>query len=148
MDILEVLKELDIEYEIQEHKAVYTVDDLQDVFLEMEGIGCKNLFLKDAKKNLFLYTLPDNKRPEKINSKRLSFANENDLQEYLGLTPGSVTPLGIINDKGQKVTVVLDKELKNNKVLIHPNRNTATVSIRYADLIKFINHCGNEYIEI
>ena len=118
MDILEVLKELDIEYEIQEHKAVYTVDDLQDVFLEMEGIGCKNLFLKDAKKNLFLYTLPDNKRadlktlPEKINSKRLSFANENDLQEYLGLTPGSVTPLGIINDKGQKVTVVLDKELK------------------------------------
>ena len=133
MDILEVLKELDIEYEIQEHKAVYTVDDLQDVFLEMEGIGCKNLFLKDAKKNLFLYTLPDNKRadlktlPEKINSKRLSFANENDLQ---------------------KVTVVLDKELKNNKVLIHPNRNTATVSIRYADLIKFINHCGNEYIEI
>lgn len=154
MDILEVLKELNIEYELQEHKAVYTVDDLQDVFMEMEGIGCKNLFLKDAKKKLFLYTLPDNKRadlktlPEKINSKRLSFANENDLQEYLGLTPGSVTPLGIINDKGQKVTVVLDKELKNNKVLIHPNRNTATVSIRYADLIKFINHCGNEYIEI
>ena len=122
MDILEVLKELDIEYELQEHKAVYTVDDLQDVFLEMEGIGCKNLFLKDAKKNLFLYTLPDNKRaylktlPEKINSKRLSFANENDLQEYLGLTPGSVTPLGIINDNEQKVTVVLDKGLKNNKV--------------------------------
>ena len=154
MDILGVLKELNIEYKLQEHKAVYTVEDLQDVFIEMEGIGCKNLFLKDAKKKLFLYTLPDNKSadlktlPEKINSKRLSFANENDLQEYLGLTPGSVTPLGIINDKGQKVTVVLDKELKNNKVLIHPNRNTATVSIRYADLIKFINHCGNEYIEI
>ena len=76
-----------------------------------------------------MYTKIDLKTlPEKINSKRLSFANENDLQEYLGLTPGSVTPLGIINDKGQKVTVVLDKELKNNKVLIHPNRNTATVS--------------------
>ena len=86
MDILEVLKELNIEYELQEHKAVYTVDDLQDVFMEMEGIGCKNLFLKDAKKKLFLYTLPDNKRadlktlPEKINSKRLSYAHEKDLQ--------------------------------------------------------------------
>lgn len=120
----------------------------------MEGIGCKNLFLKDAKKNLFLYTLPEDKRadlktlPEKINSKRLSFANENDLQEYLGLTPGSVTPLGIINDKEQKVKVVLDKALKNKKVLIHPNRNTATVSIKYDDLIKFIKHCGNEYIVI
>ena len=154
MEILEVLEDLNIEYKMQEHKPAYTVDDLKDVFFNMEGIGCKNLFLKDAKKNLFLYTLPEDKRadlktlPEKINSKRLSFANENDLQTYLGLTPGSVTPLGIISDKEQKVTVVLDKELKNNKVLIHPNRNTATISIKYDDLIKFIKHCGNKYLEI
>ena len=120
----------------------------------MEGIGCKNLFLKDAKKKLFLYTLPEDKRadlkllPEKINSKRLSFANENDLQTNLNLIPGSVTPLGIINDKEQNVTVVLDKELKNNKILIHPNRNTATIGIEYADLIKFIKNCGNDYLEI
>ena len=130
------------------------MDDLKDVFLNMEGIGCKNLFLKDAKKNLFLYTLPEDKRadlktlPEKINSKRLSFANENDLQTYLGLIPGAVTPLGIINDKEKKVTAVLDKELKNNKVLIHPNRNTATISIKYDDLIKFVKYCGNYFLEI
>ena len=96
--ILEVLEDLNIEYKMQEHKPAYTVDDLKDVFFDMEGIGCKNLFLKDAKKNLFLYTLPEDKRadlkilPEKINSKRLSFANENDLQTYLGLIPGAVTP--------------------------------------------------------
>ena len=154
MEILEVLEDLKIEYKMQEHKPAYTVDDLKDVFLNMEGIGCKNLFLKDAKKNLFLYTLPEDKRadlktlPEKINSKRLSFANENDLQTYLGLIPGAVTPLGIINDKDKKVTVVLDKELKNKNVLIHPNRNTATISIKYDDLIKFIKHCGNKYLEI
>lgn len=154
MEILEVLDKLDIKYDMKEHKAAYTVEDLKDVFFDMEGIGCKNLFLKDAKKKLFLYTLPEDKRadlkslPEKINSKRLSFANENDLQTYLGLIPGAVTPLGIINDKEQKVTVVLDKELKNNKVLIHPNRNTATISIKYEDLIKFIKHCGNYFIEI
>ncbi len=154
MEILEVLDKLNIKYEIQEHKPAYTVDDLKDVFLNMEGIGCKNLFLKDAKKNLFLYTLPEDKRadlktlPEKINSKRLSFANENDLQTYLGLIPGAVTPLGIINDKEKKVTAVLDKELKNNKVLIHPNRNTATISIKYDDLIKFVKYCGNYFLEI
>ncbi len=154
MDILEVLNKLNIKYNMQEHKAVYTVEEMQDVFLDMEGIGCKNLFLKDAKKKLFLYTLPEDKRadlktlPEKINSKRLSFANENDLQTYLGLIPGAVTPLGIINDKEKKVTVVLDKELKNNKVLIHPNRNTATISIKYDDLIKFIKYCGNFFLEI
>ena len=152
MDILEVLKELDIEYEIQEHKAVYTVDDLQDVFLEMEGIGCKNLFLKDAKKNLFLYTLPDNKRadlktlPEKINSKRLSFANENDLQEYLGLTPGSVTPLGMLNDKEMKVKLFIDKEFieSSGKIGVHPNDNTATVWLKIEDLINIIKEHGNE----
>ena len=154
MDILDVLDKLNIKYNMQEHKAVYTVEEMQEIFLDMEGIGCKNLFLKDAKKNLFLYTLPEDKRadlktlPEKINSKRLSFANENDLQTYLGLIPGAVTPLGIINDKEQKVTVVLDKELKNNKVLIHPNRNTATISIKYDDLIKFIKYCGNYFLEI
>ena len=154
MEILEVLDKLNIKYEIQEHKPAYTVDDLKDVFLNMEGIGCKNLFLKDAKNNLFLYTLPEDKRadlktlPEKINSKRLSFANENDLQTYLGLIPGAVTPLGIINDKEKKVTAVLDKELKNNKVLIHPNRNTATISIKYDDLIKFVKYCGNYFLEI
>ena len=154
MEILEVLDKLNIKYDIQEHKAVYTVDDLKDVFINMEGIGCKNLFLKDAKKKLFLYTLPEDQKadlktlPEKINSKRLSFANENDLQTYLGLIPGAVTPLGIINDKDKKVTVVLDKELKNKNVLIHPNRNTATISIKYDDLIKFIKYCGNKYLEI
>lgn len=154
MDILDVLDKLNIKYNMQEHKAVYTVEEMQEIFLDMEGIGCKNLFLKDAKKNLFLYTLPEDKRadlktlPEKINSKRLSFANENDLQTYLELIPGAVTPLGIINDKEQKVTVVLDKELKNNKVLIHPNRNTATISIKYDDLIKFIKYCGNYFLEI
>ena len=154
MEILEVLDKLNIKYDIQEHKAVYTVDDLKDVFINMEGIGCKNLFLKDAKKKLFLYTLPEDQKadlktlPEKINSKRLSFANENDLQTYLGLIPGAVTPLGIINDKDKKVTVVLDKELKNKNVLIHPNRNTATISIKYDDLIKFIKYCGNNFLEI
>lgn len=154
MDILEVLKNLNIKYEIQEHVPVYTVEDIKNISLDLEGIGCKNLFLKDAKKNFFLYTLPEDKRadlktlPEKINSKRLSFANENDLQMYLGLIPGAVTPLGIINDKEHLVTIILDKDLQNKTLLVHPNRNTASIAIKYEDLIKFIQYCGNKYMEI
>ncbi len=154
MDILGVLKELNIEYKLQEHKAVYTVEDLQDVFLEMEGIGCKNLFLKGKKKGYFLYTLPEDKQ---VNLKELAkvlhvssfhFASKEDLMNILKLIPGSVTPLGIVNDTENKVTVLLDKELTQNKVLVHPNRNTATISIKYQDLIKFIEKLDHNFIEI
>lgn len=154
MDILEVLKNLNITYEIQEHVPVYTVDDIKKIFWKLKGIGGKNLFLKDARGKFFLYILPQDKRADlkilanKINSKRLSFANEVELKTYLGLIPGSVTPLGVINDKESIVTLVLDKELKNKILLVHPNRNTATIAIRYEDLIKFINYCGNKYMEI
>lgn len=154
MDILEVLKNLNITYEIQEHVPVYTVDDIKKNSWKLKGIGGKNLFLKDARGKFFLYILPQDKRSDlkilanKINSKRLSFANEVELKTYLGLIPGSVTPLGVINDKESIVTLVLDKELKNKILLVHPNRNTATIAIRYEDLIKFINYCGNKYMEI
>ena len=66
----------------------------------------------------------------------------------LKLIPGSVTPLGIVNDTENKVTVLLDKELTQNKVLVHPNRNTATISIKYQDLIKFIEKLDHNFIEI
>ena len=154
MDILEVLKNLNTTHEIQEHVPVYTVDDIKKISWKLKGIGGKNLFLKDAREKFFLYILPQDKRADlkilanKINSKRLSFANEVELKTYLGLIPGSVTPLGVINDKESIVTLVLDKELKNKILLVHPNRNTATIAIRYEDLIKFINYCGNKYMEI
>ena len=76
------------------------------------------------------------------------FASCEDLESILKLIPGSVTPLGIINDIEDKVTVVLDKELIQNKVLVHPNRNTATISIKYEDLIKFIKNVNHDFIEI
>ena len=67
---------------------------------------------------------------------------------YLGLIPGAVTPLGIINDKEHLVTIILDKDLQNKTLLVHPNRNTASIAIKYEDLIKFIQYCGNKYMEI
>lgn len=154
MTIEEKLNNLNIDYQKVEHPAVYTVEEAKEKMPYIDGIGCKNLFLKTQKKEHFLYTLPEDKQ---INLKNLSeilevtrfhFASPETLEEVLGVIPGSVTPLAIMNDTGNKVTVVLDKELKGKRVLVHPNRNTATISIKYEDLIKFIESENHKVIEI
>lgn len=154
MKVEEKLKELNISYEIVEHPAVYTVEEAKEKVPKIEGIGCKNLFLKTQKKECFLYTLPEDKQinlkllSEMLGVTRFHFASPTTLEEVLGVIPGSVTPLAIINDKENKVTVLLDKELKEKKILVHPNRNTATISITYEDLIKYINNLNHKIIEI
>lgn len=76
----------------------------------------------------------------------MSFAKEEDLMDVLKLTRGCVSPLGIINDKDNLVLLVIDSELKGNKLLFHPNRNTATISIHFEDLEKFIELENHNYI--
>lgn len=154
MTIEEKLNKLNIKYEKVEHPAVYTVEEAKEKVPKIEGLGCKNLFLKTQKKELFLYTLPEDKQinlkslSEQLQVTRFHFASSTTLEEVLGVIPGSVTPLAIINDAENKVTVVLDKELKGKKILVHPNRNTATVSIAYQDLVKFIESEKHKIIEI
>lgn len=154
MMIEEKLKRLKIKYDIVEHLAVYTVEEAKQKVPKINGIGCKNLFLKTKKKEYFLYTLPKDKQisleklAETLNLTRFHFASSSSLEEILGVIAGSVTPLAIANDAENKVTVILDKELIGKKVLVHPNRNTATISIEYNDLIKFIKSENHKIIEI
>lgn len=151
MNIYHILNELNINYEEIEHKAVYTVEEANSLKDRIKGTGCKNLFLTDKKNNYFLYLLRDDKKADLkelsnfLNVKRLTFGNDDDLNNLLGLTKGSVTPLGIINDKDNKVRVVIDKVLVGEVILVHPNVNTKTIAITYEDLIKFIKYIGNEY---
>ncbi len=151
MNIYHILNELNINYEEIEHKAVYTVEEANSLKDRIKGTGCKNLFLTDKKNNYFLYLLRDDKKADLkelsnfLNVKRLTFGNDDDLNNLLGLTKGSVTPLGIINDKDKKVRVVIDKVLVGEVILVHPNVNTKTIAITYEDLIKFIKYIGNEY---
>lgn len=151
-NVIEVLEKLNIKYEIVEHKAVYTKEEAQFIKNKITGIGCKNLFLKN-KLNYYLYIIEDNKKADlkniskKLNIGRLSFASEKELNEKLKLTRGSVTPLGIINDK-KTVILLIDKDLKEQKILVHPNINTSTVNINYNDLIKYIEYFGNDYYEV
>lgn len=152
MEILNILNKLNINYEIISHQAVYTVEEAKQIENMIEGIGCKNLFLKDKHKNYFVFVLEENKRANLkelatyLNVSKLSFATSEELKEVLNLEPGSVTPLSIINDKENKVTLILDQELTNNKILVHPNTNTKTLSLSFEDLIKFIEFTNHKYI--
>ena len=152
IDIYEVLNKLNIEYQMVEHEEVFTAEQSKHIKNMIEGVGGKTLFLKD-KNNYYLYLLDDERQAnlkflsKSLNIGRLSFGNEDELYDKLKLKKGSVTPLGIINDNSS-VILIIDKTLKGKKILTHPNSNTATVSIRYDDLIKFIKYCNNTYYEV
>ncbi len=151
-EIYAFLKDKDIWYEITEHKAVFNMDELNDIDLPYKEYDAKNLFVRDDKKrNYYLITVKGNKRVDlkdfknKNDTRPLSFASENDLMSIMNLIAGSVTPLGLLNDKDLKVTFYLDKDFFNDKGIIgvHPNDNTATVWLKAQDLIKIIQGHGN-----
>lgn len=154
MDIFKILDDLNIDYEVLEHKAIYTVEEAHDIENMIDGMGCKNLFLTDKLDNYYLYMLPDNKRADLkrlcniLNVIKLIFASELDLKDILNLEKGSVTPLGIINDSNNKVTILIDKYLENKKILVHPNINTKTISIAYSDLLKVIDKFKHRIIVV
>lgn len=152
MEILDILDKLEIDYTMIEHEPVFTCEQAQFVKTLINGAGCKNLFLRNNKKQYFMYVLPDEKRADlKLLGKQnalghLSFGNEEKLWELLKLKRGGVSPLGIINDEENAVTLLIDKALKDKLLLFHPNDNAKSLNIRYDDLIKFIEYTNHEYI--
>lgn len=152
--VLELLTKLEIPFQVVEHEPVCTIEEANHISNMIEGIGTKSLFLKDKKKNYYLIILKEDKTAnikqleEKIGTKHISFAKEEELQNILQLSKGSVTPFGIINDKESKVLLMIDRDLKEKKLLFHPNTNEATLAIYYHDLEKFIQHEDHAYILI
>lgn len=150
--VYDLLDKLNIQYTRHEHAPVYTIEDLHKENISFEGKHCKNLFVRNRKGNVhYLIVVEEEKKvdlkklSEQIGSTPLSFASEERLYKHLELKPGSVTPLGLINNQDKKVKVVIDKDLaKLNKIGVHPNVNTATVILSFKDLQKFIDWCGNE----
>lgn len=151
-ETLQYLEESNIPFEIMEHPAAMTIEDIDGFDLPHAQYIVKNLFLRDDKKrNHYLVVMEKTKTCNlkeiraKLGTRPLSFASEEDLQTYLGLRKGSVTPLGILNDETLQVQVVIDEDItKNHLVGIHPNDNTATVWINPNDLQKIIQSHGNK----
>ena len=140
-----------IEQTTHDHPAVFRVEEGLELKAAMPGAHTKNLFLKDKKGQLWLIsarqdTVIDLKRADKwIGSARLSFGNEALLWETLGVRPGSVTALGLINDPDQRVTFVLDQALWDADVVnFHPLTNTATTALTQADFRRFLLLLGRE----
>lgn len=112
----------------------------------------KSFVRDDKKRNYYLITVKGDKRvnlkefKQKNHTSSLSFASEDDLMDIMKLIPGSVTPLGVLNDSEKKVQVFLDKEFTKEPGIIgvHPNDNTATVWLKTQDLISIIKGHGNE----
>ena len=131
------------------HAAVYRVGEGLEIKAAMPGGHTKNLFLKDAQGRLWLVsalgeTQIDLKRlPAAIGAARLSFGPEALMLETLGVTPGSVTPFGLINDKGRRVSLVVDAALwAADPVNFHPLTNTATTAVSQAGFRGFLAALG------
>lgn len=131
------------------HRAVFTVDDVDQTPHGLPGQDTKNLFLKDAKGKLFLVTLRSDRKadmktlPALIGSKRLSFGSAETLLAALGVMPGSVTPLALVNDTAHQVSFALDRALAEGEhIACHPLVNTATLSLATADLMRLLAAIG------
>lgn len=141
-----------IKYEIATHVPVYTIEEMDALNLSFSESVVKNLFLRDYKgREHFLVVLRKDKNADLkklkgiIGSTPLSFASEDRLKKYLGLSKGEVTPFGVLNDESHSVRVLIDKDVvADGKLAIHPNDNRATVLIGISDLIDLIQECGNE----
>ena len=149
-DLMAFLAQHDIIVRTHDHIPVFTVEEAKLVHGDIAGGHCKNLFCKDDKGVLWLIVALEDARinlktaPDKMGSKRLSFGKPELLLEILGVLPGSVTPFGLINDKNQRVQVILDAAMMTVEVLnFHPLENAATTSITSVDLVRFIKACGH-----
>jgi Ala-tRNA(Pro) deacylase len=145
------LSELGIAFERHEHPPVATVEAAEHYWSGIESTHCKNLFLRNQKGNRhYLVILEHQKKADlrkvadQIGDGKLSFGSPERLKTHLGLTPGSVSPFGLINDASHAVRVVLDRDLKSaSRLSFHPNINTVTYVVSAADFARFLEVCGN-----
>jgi Ala-tRNA(Pro) deacylase len=152
------LAQLGIPFERHEHPAVATVEEAVQHWSDIAATHCKNLFLRNQKGNRhYLVVVLHAKRADlravadQIGDGKLSFASPERLKTHLGLTPGSVSPFGLINDASHAVRVVLDRDLKAaSRVSFHPNINTRTYVISSVDFTRFLEATGRsvQYVTI
>jgi len=156
-EIYAFLEEKGIEHTVVEHAPAFTVEDIHAIGLPHGEQGAKNLFLRDHKKrNYYLLTMKDDapvslkELQTKLGCSRISFASEDDLMKYLGLTKGGVSPFGLLNDEERMVTFYLDRYYENGWIWVHPNENTASVYLKAEDLLGMLNEHGTNtrYIDL
>ena len=150
-ELFACLDRLGIKHSTVSHPPLFTVEQSRALRGQIPGGHTKNLFLKDKKDALYLVTAPEDSTIELKSlhrllgaSGRFSFGSADLMMETLGVIPGAVTPLGVINDTEARVTVVLDRTLMENAVInCHPLVNTMTTSLPREGLIAFLESTGH-----
>ena len=150
-DIYKFLDSINVSYERFDHPAVYTVSEAKKLSPERDGASTKNLFLRDKKGiRHFLVVVPQDKQVDLkelssiLEASRLSFASPDRLNKYLGIEPGSVSILALLNDPEKTVEVFVDNELWNAEIILcHPLVNTSTLAITRDGIKQFLEKTGH-----
>jgi Ala-tRNA(Pro) deacylase len=157
-DVYRVLDDLQISYTRHEHPPVFTVEQAAEHWAAIPATHCKNLFLRNKKGvTHYLVVVESSKQVDigaltaRLGEDRLSFASPERLATYLGLTPGSVSPFGLIHPGAKSVRVAIDADLRqSHDVAFHPNTNTVTIVLSWRDFERFLEHQGNivRYVQV
>ncbi|MGE0450973.1 MAG: prolyl-tRNA synthetase associated domain-containing protein [Vicinamibacterales bacterium] len=149
--VLRRLADLEIQFDRHEHPPIATGADGLEHWEGIDAVHCKNLFLRNQKGSRhYLVILEVTKRADlravaaQIGDGKLSFASPERLMTHLGVTPGSVSPFGLIHDVEHRVRVFLDRDLKRaERISFHPNINTRTVVLAFAEFERFLASTGH-----
>ncbi len=144
--VYDYLDRLNIEYERIDHEVAMTMEACQEIDRALEATICKNLFLCNRQEtDFYLLMMPGDKKfktkelSKQIGASRLSFAKDEYMLKYLDITPGSVSVMGLMNDKERKVKLVMDEEVtKGEYIGCHPCINTSSIRFKTADLMNVI----------
>lgn len=156
--LYKILDELGIHFDYYEHPPVPTIEEARVYWKDIEATHCKNLFFRNHKGNRHYLVIIEHTHElvirdleQRLKQGKLSFASDERMKKHLGLSPGSVSPFGLINDKGRHVHIFLDQNLrKSTKISFHPGINTASLVISFDEFEKFLNFTRNsfEYLEL
>jgi Ala-tRNA(Pro) deacylase len=152
-ELYRILDELSIGFEYHEHPPIATIEAAIIHWKDYKSGRCKNIFFRNHKGDKHYLVILEHLQQvniheleKRLKQGKLTFASDKRLRQYLGLEPGSVSPFGLINDKEKNVHVFIDAKLKDcERLAFHPNVNTATLVIKTADLIRFLEFTGNSY---
>jgi len=150
VEMVRILDELGISYTLHTHPPLRTVEDSRNLRGDIEGAHIKNLYLRDGKKKNYLVVAEESRKVDlkelvqTIGGGRLSFGSADRLMEFLGVRPGAVSPLTLINDKARHVTLVYDRTLdRSEKINVHPLVNDKTVTLNTSGMHQFLEHTGH-----
>ncbi|MDR0712982.1 MAG: prolyl-tRNA synthetase associated domain-containing protein [Bacteroidales bacterium] len=152
-EVYKVLEELSIPFDYYEHPPTPTIEEAASYWKDKTATYCKNLFFRNHKGNRHYLvilecrcTLNIHELEKKLKQGKLSFSSEQRMLKYLGLSPGSVSPFGLIHDREHHVHVFFDCHLQQaQKISFHPNDNRVSLVLPASDFWRYMDWTGNRY---